>query len=95
MDSVIGTLQKINTFKRDTKWGVITLKLSAKETIKAVGILGDHIIPGLEYKIQGQRLTHPKFGEQIRIKNIKCTNKKVDRGRPRGTTKTAEEQRRA
>lgn len=78
MDSVIGTLQKINTFKRDTKWGVITLKLSAKETIKAVGILGDHIIPGLEYKIQGQRLTHPKFGEQIRIKNIKCTNKKVD-----------------
>tara|TARA_Y100000310_G_C20697237_1_gene826573 strand:- start:1139 stop:3205 length:2067 start_codon:yes stop_codon:yes gene_type:complete len=47
--------------------------LSHKETIKAVGILGDHIIPGLEYEIKGKRHTHPKFGEQIRIKNIKCT----------------------
>ncbi len=73
MNIIEGELERITYFNEQTHYTIAHLKTAVAVTpVTIIGFLGG-IQPGETLKVSGSWETHPKFGQQFRVKNCEVT----------------------
>jgi len=68
---VQGKVVSVGMYNRTTRWGKIQIEDPNKKKINVVGVIPSNVIEGRWFTIDGKFEKHPKYGDQIKMEEIK------------------------